>query len=75
MKLYKIITEYTEGDSSEIITSEEIVTGYDFKSVTEYFLKHCDEYEKDLIQVTYLRNVVQNIPKSDSIGEDDECIK
>ena len=65
MKVFEVTSEYCEGDSKEIITERQFVTSEEntLKSVTDYFTKHCYEYEKDLRGVREILVIVQHIEK------------
>ena len=59
MKVFKVVTEHDK--DKEIITTEQFVSSPDFKTVSEYFIRHCEEYEEELISVSYQVTIVQNI--------------
>jgi len=65
MKVFEVTTEHCEGDSKEITTTRQYVTSEDntLLSVTEYFTRHCYEYEKDLIGIREVLVIVEHIPK------------
>jgi len=63
MKVFEVTTEHCEGDSKEITTTRLYVTSEKdtLKSVTDYFTKHCYEYEKDLKGVREVLIIVQHV--------------
>ena len=65
MKVYEVTCEYCVGDSEETTTEVRYVTSEEntLKSVTDYFTKHCEEYEKDLLGVREVLTIVQHIAK------------
>jgi len=71
MKVFEVTTEHCIGDSKEITTTRTYVTSGDntLLSVTEYFTKHCFEYEKDLIGVREILVIVEHIPKKEDAEE------
>ena len=68
MKVFEVITEHCEGDSKEITVTAQYVTSKDntLLSVTEYFTKECEEYEKDLKSVKEIVVITQHITDTDS---------
>ena len=63
MKVFEVVTEYSEGDSKEVIKSAEYVTSRtnSMLNVVAYFTNHCKEYEKELISVREVLTVVQEM--------------
>ena len=63
MKVFEVITEHCVDDSEEITTTRQYVTSEKntLLSVTEYFTKHCYEYEKDLMSVREVLVIVEHI--------------
>ena len=63
MKVFEVIAEHTVDDNPEIIKTVQYVTSEDdtLKSVTDYFTRHCYEYEQDLKGVREVLVVVQHI--------------
>lgn len=63
MKVFEVVTEYSEGDSKEVIKSAEYVTSRtnSMLNVVAYFTNHCNEYEKELISVREVLTVVQEM--------------
>jgi len=63
MKVFEVLTEYLANDSDEIRTERQYVTAEkdDFRLITEYFVKHCYEYEKTLLGIREVLTIVQHI--------------
>ena len=63
MKVFEVRTERCESDSNKITESVQYVTSEkdSLLSVTEYFTKHCEEYEEDLKGVREVLAIVQHI--------------
>jgi ribosomal protein S15P/S13E len=63
MKVFEVISEFCRSDSKEITTEVQYVTSEKdtLQSVTDYFTKHCEEYEKDLKGVREVLTIVQHI--------------
>jgi len=63
MKVFEVTTEHCMGDSKEITTTVQYVTSEKdtLLSVTDYFTKHCEEYEKDLKGVREVLVIVEHI--------------
>ena len=74
MKVFEVITEYSDGDSKEIHTMVQYVTSEEntLLSVTEYFTKHCEEYDKELKSVKEIVVITEHIKQftDNSEGED-----
>lgn len=53
MKVFEVSIDYCPDDSKEVIREVNYVTSKEdtLLSVTEYYTRHCHEYEKDLISV------------------------
>jgi ribosomal protein S15P/S13E len=66
MKVFEVISEYCPGDSKEVITERQYVTSEEdtLLSVTKYFTRHCEEYERDLKSVREVLIIVQHISES-----------
>ena len=67
MKVFEVLTEYLEKDSDKIITERQYVTSFDesIATITQYFAKHCTEYEKELVGVRDVLTIVQHIREED----------
>jgi len=63
MKVFEVITEFCIGDSKEITKEVQYVTSEEdtLKSVTDYFTRHCYEYEKELRSVREVLVIVQHV--------------
>ena len=63
MKVFEVVTEHCVDDSKEILKSASYVTSEKntLLSVTEYFTRHCEEYEKDLIGIREVLTIVEHI--------------
>ena len=64
-KVFEVITEHDHGLSKEILRMVQYVTCHDnkIKTVVDYFIKHCHEYEKELIGVKEVLTIVEHIEK------------
>jgi len=67
MKVFEVITE--DSRNKEIIISSQYVSGENIKQVFEYFYKHCEQYELELMSVSYAVTVVQQIDYEDILKE------
>ena len=67
-KVFEVTTEYFIGDSEELTTERQYVTSEDntFKTVVDYFTRHCYEYEKELLSVREVLTICQHVKKEDS---------
>ena len=72
MKVFEVITEHCENDTDEIIKTVLYVTAESnsLMDVTDYFTRHCLEYEKDLIGVREVLTIVQHIKKPECSFEE-----
>ena len=63
MKVFEVITEFAVKDEHEITRETQYVTSEEdsILTVTEYFARHCFEYEKELISVREVITIVQHI--------------
>lgn len=63
MKVYEVITEHEHGLSKEIIRTVQYVTCHDnnIKTVFDHFVKHCFEYEKELMAVKEVLTITEQI--------------
>ena len=63
MKVFEVTIEKCYKKSKKIDTSIQYVTSEadTLLSVTEYFAKHCEEYEEDLKSVKEVVTIVQHI--------------
>ena len=67
MKVFEVTSEYCPSYSKEVITEVQYVTSEEdtLKSVTDYFTRHCYEFEKDLKGVREVLTIVQRIEKQE----------
>ena len=67
MNVFEVRTEYSRGDSTEIITEVQYVTSEadTLKSVFDHFDAHCANYEKTLLGVRQVLTIVQHLKKRD----------
>ena len=63
MKVFEVRIEHCKADSKEIIESVQYVTSEKdtLLSVTEYFTRHCEEYQEDLKSIKEVVTIVQHI--------------
>jgi len=63
MKVFEVTTEHYSEDSKQISKQVQYVTTdkNTLKSVVDYFTKHCEQYEEDLIGVREIIVIVQHI--------------
>ena len=64
MKVFEVTMEFCRSDSKEIEREVNYVTSEldTLISVVEYFTEHCFQYDKDLIGVREVLNLVTHIP-------------
>ena len=63
MKVFEVTSEFCRGESKEITTEVQYVTSEkdSLQSVTDYFTRHCEEFEKDLKGVREVLTIAQHI--------------
>ncbi len=63
MKVFEVTTEHCEGGSKEITKTVQYVTSANntLKSVVDYYTKHCNEYDKELIGVCEVLTIVEHL--------------
>lgn len=63
MKVFEVITEHCEHDSTEILTTRRYITSQKdtLKSVSDHFTIHCQEYELDLKSVKEVLIITEHL--------------
>lgn len=63
MKVFEVTTEYCPGDSNEVVTERLYVTAgdNDLANVARHYKVECYQFEKELIGVRYVLDIVNHI--------------
>ena len=63
MKVFEVTTEFCRRGNTEIEKEVQYITSEQdtLFSVAEYFSRHCDQYEKDLLSVREIMTITQHI--------------